>query len=116
MNDVEFAQRYYAAWNARDIDAILALYTDDIEFSSPFIAALGFSADGVILGKPMLRSYLERVFQRTPDLTLTPEALFVGARGHTMVYRNQRGERSAEVHEMDALGLIIRADATYETN
>ena len=46
MNDAEFAQRYYAAWNARDLEAILALYAEDIEFSSPYIAALGFSPDG----------------------------------------------------------------------
>jgi hypothetical protein len=33
-----------------------------------------------------------------------------------LIYRNHRGERSAEHHEMDALGgLIVRAEATYET-
>jgi hypothetical protein len=115
MNDVEFARRYYAAWNAHDVDAIVALYSDEIEFSSPYITALGFSYDGVILGKPMLRSYVERALERAPNMTFTPEALFIGARGHTLIYRNHRGERTAEVHEMDALGLIIRADATYET-
>jgi len=114
MNDVEFAKRYYAVWNAHDIDAILKLYSDEIEFSSPYAVALGFSYDGVLLGKPMLRSYLEKALERAPDLRLTPEALFVGSRGHTLVYRNQRGERMAEAHEMDALGLIVRADATYE--
>jgi len=48
MNDAEFARRYYAAWNARDLEAIMALYADDIEFSSPYITALGFSMGGVI--------------------------------------------------------------------
>lgn len=116
MNDIEFARRYYEAWNKRDIDAIMALYADEIEFSSPYIAALGFSADGVILGKPMLRSYVERALERAPGLTFTPEALMVGARGHTLIYRNHRGERAAEVHELDGAGLIVRADATYETS
>lgn len=115
MNDAEFARRYYAAWNAHDVDAILALYADDIEFSSPYIAALGFSADGVILGKAMLRAYVQRALERAPDLTFTPESLFAGARGHTLLYRNHRGERTAEVHELDNAGLIVRADATYET-
>lgn len=115
MNDTEFARRYYAAWNARDLDAILALYADDIEFSSPYIAALGFSADGVIHGKAMLRLYFEKALERAPQLTFTPEALMVGARGHTLIYRNHRGERAAEHHELDAVGLIVRADATYET-
>jgi ketosteroid isomerase-like protein len=115
MNDVDFARRYYAAWNARNLDAIMALYADDIEFSSPYIAALGFSPDGVIHGKPILKLYVEKALERAPQLTFTPEALFVGARGNTLVYRNHRGERAAEVHERDGAGLIIRADATYET-
>lgn len=115
MNDADFARRYYDAWNARNVDAIMALYADDIEFSSPYIAALGFAPDGVIVGKVMLRAYVERALERAPALTLTPEGLCVGARGHTLIYRNHRGERAAEVHEMDAVGLIVRADATYET-
>jgi ketosteroid isomerase-like protein len=115
VNDAEFAERYYAAWNARDLEAILALYAEDIEFSSPYIAALGFSPDGVIHGKPMLRAYFERALERAPQLTFTPEGLCVGARGHTLIYRNHRGERAAEVHEMDTSGRVVRADATYET-
>jgi ketosteroid isomerase-like protein len=115
MNDADFARRYYEAWNARNVDAIMALYADDIEFSSPYIAALGFAPDGVIVGKVMLKAYVERALERAPALTFTPEGLCVGARGHTLIYRNHRGERAAEVHEMDGVGLIVRADATYET-
>jgi ketosteroid isomerase-like protein len=115
MNDVEFAKRYYEAWNKRDLDAICALYAEDIEFSSPYIAALGFSPDGVIHGKQLLRLYFEKALERAPNLVFKPEALFVGARGHTLIYSNHRGERSAEHHEMDAAGLILRAEATYET-
>ncbi len=115
MNDVEFAKRYYEAWNKRDLDAICALYADDIEFSSPYIAALGFSPDGVIHGKDLLRLYFEKALERAPDLTFTPEELLVGARGHTLIYRNHRGARAAETHETDGVGLVIRADATYST-
>jgi ketosteroid isomerase-like protein len=114
MNDADFARRYYEAWNKRDLEAILALYAEDVEFSSPYIAALGFAADGVIIGKPMLRAYFAKALERAPQLTFVPEALCVGARGHTLIYRNHRGERAAETHEMDFSGLVIRADATYE--
>jgi ketosteroid isomerase-like protein len=115
-NDALLAERYYAAWNARDLDAILALYADDIEFSSPYIAALGFAPDGVIHGKQLLRLYFEKALERAPGLTFTPESLCVGARGHTLIYRNHRGERAAEHHQIDAMGLIVRAEATYETH
>ncbi len=114
MNDAEFAARYYDAWNKHDIDAILALYAEEVEFSSPYIAALGFAPDGVIHGKSMLRAYFEKALERAPELRFAPESLCVGARGHTLVYRNHRGERAAEAHEMDAAGLVRRADATYE--
>ena len=33
-----FVNRWYAAWNAGDLDAIMACYDDGIEHSSPFIA------------------------------------------------------------------------------
>lgn len=115
MNDIEFARRYYDAFNARDLNRIMALYADDIEFSSPYIAALGFSPDGVIHGKEMLRLYVEKALERAPNLVFKPEAILVGARGHTLIYRNHRGERAAEHHELDSSGLIVRADATYET-
>jgi ketosteroid isomerase-like protein len=115
-NDAQVAERYYAAWNSGDLDKILALYSDDIEFSSPYIAALGFTPDGVIHGKQLLRLYFEKALERAPGLTFAAEALFVGVRGHTLIYKNHRGERAAEHHEIDALGLIVRAEATYETH
>ena len=115
MNDAELAERYYKAWNAHDVEAILALYADDIEFCSPYIMALRLAPDGVIHGKTKLREYFELALERAPQLKFVPESLCVGARGHTLIYRNHRGERAAEVHELNGIGLIVRADATYET-
>ncbi len=116
MNDAALAQRWYDAWNAHDVDAVLALYAEDIEFSSPFIAALGLTADGVIEGKALLRAYFELGLARIPDLKFSPESLCIGARGHTLIYRNHRGERVVEVHQLDERGLIVRADAAYESS
>ena len=115
MNDAVLAERWYAAWNAHDLEAILALYAEDIEFSSPYIAALGFAADGVIEDKAMLRAYFELGLARSPDMRFTPESLCVGARGHTLIFRTEKGVRVAEHHQTDGRGLIVRAEATYET-
>ncbi len=116
MNDSVLAARWYDAWNKRDLNAILELYAEEIEFASPYAAALGFAPDGVVHGKAMLKMYFERALQRAPELHFTPEALCVGARSHTLIYRNHRGELAAESHECDGLGRIIRADATYEAS
>jgi ketosteroid isomerase-like protein len=113
--DETFARNWYAAWNAGDLEAILNLYAEDLEASSPFIAALGFAAEGVIFGKAMFRAYLEAALPRVAGLRLEPVAMCVGARGHTMVYRNHTGVMVAETHELDADGLILRSDTAYET-
>jgi len=113
--DDAFAARWYAAWNGRDLDSILALYDEDVDFSSPFVSALGFGPSGVIHGISLLRSYIEAVLSRVPDLRFAPVALCAGARGHTMIYRNNSGVLVAETHEMDG-GRIVRADTFYETN
>jgi len=116
MNDAEFARRWYAAWNAHDVDAILEFYAEDVEFSSPYIAALGFAGDGVIRGKMTLRRYFMIALERAPGLRFHPESLCVGARGHTLIYRNHRGECAAEHHEVNAVGIVVRANCTYEAS
>jgi ketosteroid isomerase-like protein len=115
VNDALLAKRYYEAWNAHDLDLIMALYAEDIEFCSPYAMALQLSPDGVLNGKDAVRLYFQKALERAPELRFVPESLCVGARGHTLIYRNHRGERAAEHHEIDDAGLIIRADATYET-
>jgi ketosteroid isomerase-like protein len=114
--DEAFARNWFAAWNAGDLEAILDLYAEDLEASSPFIAALGFAAEGVVFGKAMFRAYLEAALPRVAGLRLEPVAMCVGARGHTMVYRNHIGVLVAETHELDGEGLIVRSDTAYETS
>lgn len=115
-NDAALAKKWYDAWNARDVDAILSLYAEDIEFSSPFVSALGFGLEGVIHGKGMFRAYVEAAIPRVPELSFAHVALCAGARGHTIIYRINTGVLVAEMHELDGAGLIIRADASYETS
>ena len=51
----EFAARWVAAWNRRDIDAVLAHYVDDATFISP--KAQLFVGTSVIRGKAALEHY-----------------------------------------------------------
>jgi len=52
-----FAAEWIAAWNAHDLDRILAHYTEDIEMSSPIIRILADEPSGTLKGKPALRAY-----------------------------------------------------------
>ncbi len=61
-----FAKRWYAAWNARDLDAIMACYDANIEHSSPFIKRYNGTDDLSIVGIDAVRDYFRRALERTP--------------------------------------------------
>src|ERR1043166_7032747 len=85
------AARWIEVWNARDLEAILALFADEVEMSSPGIIKQGISADGRLKGKGTLRTYWTRVFASLPNLHF--ELLDVSASPNSVVlrYRNDRG-------------------------
>jgi ketosteroid isomerase-like protein len=49
------AQEWIAAWNAHDLEQILAHYAEDVELISPFVAKLTGRSEGVVRGKAALR-------------------------------------------------------------
>jgi hypothetical protein len=55
------AQEWIEAWNKHDLDAILAHYSEDVIFTSPFAIALTGKEDGTLHGKKELRAYWEKV-------------------------------------------------------
>ncbi len=52
-----FAQSWYQAWNAHDLDAIMAHYSPAIEHSSPFIKRYNDSDEMSIRGIDAVRDY-----------------------------------------------------------
>ena len=114
MSDPEaFARRWLAAFNAGDLDAILALYADDVEHSSPTVARLLGIPDGVVRGKDALREYFGKALAASPGLRFEPQRVYVGARGVTLLYeRTAQGSPAklvAETFQLDERGLVRRA-------
>jgi ketosteroid isomerase-like protein len=59
MNEAEahhFAAEWIDAWNAHDLDRVLAHYADQFEMSSPFIARIAGEASGSLRGKKAVRA------------------------------------------------------------
>jgi steroid delta-isomerase-like uncharacterized protein len=54
-------ERYNDAWNRHDLDAIVALHTDDSVFEN-------HTSGGIAVGKAEIRKLLEGVFATFPDL------------------------------------------------
>lgn len=115
MHGAEFGETWIAAWNAHDLDAILALYAQDIVFLSPASIRITGDPSGRVVGKDALRSYWGRALEMTPDLRFTLKSIFNGVDGVAIRYHSSRtGAEVVEVHRLDAEGLVREAAAYYE--
>lgn len=64
----DVAEAWIRAFNARDLDALLALYADDAVHSSPRLRERSPETRGEVRGKPALRAWWSDALERTPGL------------------------------------------------
>jgi hypothetical protein len=107
-----FAQVWIAAWNARDLDAILSHYEPDIVFLSPYAERV--IGTGRVVGIDTLRAYWRRGLDANPDLHFELDAVLAGFEALTILYRNHRGQQVAETLEFGGSGKVVRSFACYE--
>jgi ketosteroid isomerase-like protein len=62
------ALRWFAAFNAHDLEALLSLYADDAEHYSPKLKVRQPETNGLITGKAALRAWWRDAFDRLPSL------------------------------------------------
>jgi len=108
----EHADRWLEAWNARDLDEIVACYSADVEFVLP--ALVGDDEERRIAGREALREHFRHGLELAPNLTVTEESLLVGPSGFAILYRREDGHRAIETVELDADGLAARVKVFYE--
>ena len=107
-----FAREWIAAWNAHDLERILAHYTDDFEMSSPVIVDLMGEPSGMLKGKSAIRDYWSKALARLPDLHFELLDVYAGAASVVIHYNGPRGA-SAEGFWFDAEGKVYKAAAHY---
>ncbi len=107
-----FAQAWSAAWNRRDVEAVLAHFHDDVVFTSPVAAELLPGATGVVQGKAALREYWTTALAALPELHFEVLGVYRGQGVLVINYRNERGRLVNEVLEFDA-GRVRRGHGTY---
>src|SRR5512141_2811729 len=69
------AEAWLAAFEARDLDALLALYADDATHTSPKIRTLHPETGGKLVGKAAMRAWWADSFARLPSLRYVKTAI-----------------------------------------
>jgi hypothetical protein len=108
-----FADRWYAAWNSHDIDAIMACYDPSIEHSSPFIKRYNNTDDRSLVGIAAVRDYFARALVRNPTLRFDPLHVTTGLETVILVYRRMSGDLAAELFALSPEGKITRSISHY---
>lgn len=92
-----FAGEWVAAWNARDAEAVLRHYADDVVFTSPTAARVVPESGGTVRGKDALRSYWTAALALNAELRFELLGVYVGVDTLVLHYRNQTGALICEV-------------------
>ena len=107
------AEEWVTAWNAHDLERIVAHYEDEVELTSPVAARLLGVADGTVVGKENLRAYFKRGLAAYPQLHFKLEDVLWGSNSVVLYYTNQNGNRTAEFMELSAAGKVAKVVAQY---
>lgn len=94
---LKFAERWEAAWNSHEVDRILAHYTDDVVFQSPYVVHRFQEPSGEVHGKDQLRAYWGSGLAQQTDLHFSVIDVRVSVDTLVINYRNQHGHDVSEV-------------------
>lgn len=107
------ANEWVAAWNAHDLERILAHYDEAVELTSPVALQLLGTPGGRVVGRDNLRAYFQRGLEAYPELHFQLEDVLWGIQSVVLYYTNQKGTRTAELMELTADGRVARVVAHY---
>lgn len=111
-----FAHAWIAAWNAHDLETVLALFADDVRFTSPKAQAL--TGSPTLNGKDALHRYWSLALQRIAQLNFTFEDLSWDAVTNRLLVRyvaqlGTQRHRAVELWQFSHDGLIAAGEAFY---
>lgn len=111
-----FAREWIEAWNARDIERVIAHFAPDAEFRSP--RAFEVTGHPVVRGHAAMRAYWESGAGRVDHLRFTLDrVIWDGVERLAIVYDSEVGDRhrrACEFYTIDrATGLALRGEAMF---
>lgn len=110
----DFARQWIDAWNAADLDQILAHYVEDFEMSSPLILDRMGVPSGRLRGKRAIRAYWAIGLATLPPLQFELLDVLCGIDVVAIYYRSAtRGRRVVERLRFNKDRLAVSAEAIY---
>jgi ketosteroid isomerase-like protein len=109
----EHADRWLAAWNAHDLDAIMAGYAEDVEFVASTVVGRWGRPDGRLVGRADLRRHFALGLELVPQLTMVEEQLLTAPDGYALLYVRENGNRALDAVQLDPAGRARRVHAYY---
>ena len=107
------ASRWSRAWNAHDLDEIMAHYGEEVVLVSPLAAKILNDPSGTVKGKEALRAYFKRGLDAYPNLKFELLDVMWGVSSVILYYTNQKGTKTGEFMEIDSQGKVVRVVANY---
>jgi len=104
---------WIAAWNARDLERVLAMYSEETEMTSDRIPAFGCGPSGSVRGKAQLRAYWSAALAKLPELHFELIDLYVSPDSVVVFYQNERGKKICEYLRLDVEGKIRQGSANH---
>ena len=105
------ADRWLVAWNALDLDSVLALYATEARHTSAMIRVLGSETD-TLEGRSAIGDYFRRGMETYPDLRFEPISVSTGPRT-TVIEHVRHGvgpsEPTTEILATNESGLILHS-------
>lgn len=109
----KFADEWVSAWNRHDLDSVLSHYTEDFEFSSPFIPAVAGEPSGILVGHKAMRTYWSKALERRPDLAFKIIKVLIGVNSLIIYYSRHDSKIGAEYFEFNKDHKVFRSSAHY---
>ena len=111
-----FAREWVDAWNQKDVEAILAHFTEEATFTSPLAATTVGTA--TVTGKDALRAYWQAAVARAATLDFALDhVVWDGERAELVILytRGPQGQRSraCEWMRFDPSGDVVAGEALY---
>ena len=111
----DYVKRWVAAFESKDLDRVLAFYTDDVIFHSPLIARLSHDPSGTVRGKEALRAYVKKGFEVFDHIKFTVLDVLRGVDSIAIHYKGITGTHVVEVLFFDRDGMVRESYVHYSS-